>query len=150
MKSWRAIDLLLLVVLSGYIVAGARLVPFHGDEATLLHMSRDYGYLVIDHDPSPVLFDDTWTRGDDQMLRLINGTVSKYLFGLAWHVSGYSITDLNGAWDWRTDWNANLASGHMPSTGLLMSARLASSLTLIASVVALFVLARRIGWRPGR
>ena len=148
MRSWRALDLLLLVVLSGYIVAGARLVPFHGDEATLLHMSRDYGYLVIDHDPSRVLFDDKWTHGDDQMLRLINGTLSKYLFGLAWHVSGYSMSDLNGAWDWHTDWSGNLASGHMPSTGLLLSGRLASILMLIASVVALFVLARRIGGRP--
>ena len=148
MRHARHIDLLVLVFLSVYIIAGARLVPFHGDEATLLHMSRDYGHLVIDRDPSRVLFDEAWTNGDDQMLRLINGTVSKYVFGLAWHVSGYSMDELNGAWDWRTDWSTNLASGHMPSSGLLLSARVASSLLLVGSLIALFVLARRIGGRP--
>ena len=61
MRSWRPVDLLLLAVLSGYMVAGARLVPFQGNEAMLLHMSRGYGYLVIDRHPSRILFDDNWT-----------------------------------------------------------------------------------------
>ncbi|MDE2638423.1 MAG: hypothetical protein OXI30_18800, partial [Chloroflexota bacterium] len=83
-------DALWLALLAVYIVAGATIAPFHGDESTLLYMGRDYHYLFVDRDLSKALYDDTWTRRpDEQRLRLENGVISKTIYGwLAWH-QGY-------------------------------------------------------------
>jgi hypothetical protein len=48
-------DGLLLVLLAGYVIAGYRKVPFHGDESMQIYMSRDYYYLVKMHSVSPLL-----------------------------------------------------------------------------------------------
>ena len=141
-------DAFFLSVLAAYVVAGTALVPFHGDESTLVYMSRDYGYQVLQGDWSRVRFDDAWAHPDEQLLRMINGSIAKYTFGFAWHLAGYSLAEVNKFWDWRRDWNWNVSSGRLPPPGMLLAARIASSLYLAASIVALFVLARHVGGRP--
>ena len=80
-------------------------------------------------------------------LRLLNGTVNKYLIGLAWHLGGYSVSDLNEQWDWGADWNYNQSSNHAPSAVLLYVSRLPSALLLAAGAVILFALGRSLGGR---
>ena len=45
-------DALWLALLAAYIVAGAAIVPFHGDESSLMFMGRDFHYLFVDGDLS--------------------------------------------------------------------------------------------------
>ena len=55
----RWFDWLWLGLLAMYIVAGAAIVPFHGDESTLMVMGRDYHYIFVEGDLSKVFFDPT-------------------------------------------------------------------------------------------
>ena len=76
MQHWIFLYLGLLVI---YILSGADLVPFHGDEATQIYMSRDYAYQFLERDLGKIYFNLNPANPAEQDLRLLNGTVSKYL-----------------------------------------------------------------------
>lgn len=139
------LHLLLLIACSVYIVAGVPLTPFHADEATQIHMSRDYDYFFLQGDLARLRFDPDAPLTSEVQLRLINGTLSKYLIGFAWHVAGYTQADLNTDWDWGAEWDYNVAAGHLPSDGLLTATRLPSA--LLTAVGAWIVFA--LGWQLG-
>lgn len=138
------------MLLAGYVLAGTADVPFHGDESTQIYMSRDYVYQFIQHDLNQLAYNDTPTNPAEQSLRLINGTVNKYLIGLAWHINGMSIADINEQWDWGTDWNYNQQNNHAPAPMLLLASRWPSALLLAAGVALMFALGQAIGgrWTP--
>ncbi len=135
----RWFDGLWLALLAAYILAGAAIVPFHGDESTLIYMGRDYHYLFVDGDLSKLLYDASWSqRPTEQRLRLENGVISKTLYGwLAWN-QGISAEELNEPWNWGRDYEANLSSNRVPGEQLLGAARLASALQLALAVVLFF------------
>ncbi len=135
----------LTLVCAVYIGAGTVITPFHGDESTQIFMSRDYAYLFIEPDLGSILYRQPAISAQEQELRLLNGTVSKTLFGLAWHVSGFSVEDLNQQWDWGADWNYNQSTGHAPSERLLQTARNPSVLLLIAGLIPILYLGFQIG-----
>ncbi|NPV66476.1 MAG: phospholipid carrier-dependent glycosyltransferase [Anaerolineae bacterium] len=146
-RRWlRGVDLLWNLALMAFVLGGVAFVPFHGDESTLIMMSRDYYYQFIAGDWQQVFYHDPPLNATEQHLRLLNGTLSKYLIGLAWHVAGLQVSDLNDQWDWGADWDWNVASGRMPSVALLAAARWSAALPGALSVAAMFVL----GWRWGR
>jgi len=139
-----------IVLLAGYVLAGVVDVPFHGDESTQIFMSRDYAYQFIDHDMSRLAYSDDPVSLTEQQLRLINGTVNKYLIGLAWHAAGMRVNDVNEQWDWGADWNYNQQNNHAPSFELLIAARWPSALLLAAGVAVMFGLGKALGgkWTP--
>lgn len=141
------VDALWLLLLCAYVLAGTPLVPFHADEATQLFMSRDYAYQFLQGDLARVAFQDDSPDPDLQYLRLINGSLAKYTAGLAGHLAGYSVDDINEQWDWGADWQYNTTTGHAPAPGLLLAARWPQALMTAASLVVLFLLAQRLGGR---
>jgi len=150
-RSSRWLDAVWLIVLAVYILAGVRLVPFHGDESTLLYMSRDFYTQFVDGDFAALDY-RAWFLLDpeaasQQQLRLLNGTVTKSLYGLVAHLSGYEIDDINNQWVWGADWDWNRDNGHMPTDDLLLRARLVSALMLVGSVLVLYAIAYQIGGR---
>ena len=146
----RILPLLWLTFLVIYVLAGTPEAPFHGDESTQIYMSRDYAYQFIDHDYNKLAYSPTPAIPAEQELRLLNGTINKYLIGLAWQVNSMSISDVNEQWDWGADWNYNQQNGHAPSPMLLMAARWPSALLLAAGVIVMFALGRALGgkWTP--
>lgn len=136
-----------LAALAAYILAGTALVPFHGDEATQIYMSRDYVYLFLDHDLNRVLYHPDPASPTEQHLRLLNGTLPKYLIGLAWHAGGLSPADLNEQWDWGADWHYNQQTGHAPTPERLQLARWSSALLLAAGAAPMFWLGWALGGR---
>ena len=40
-----------------YVIAGATITPFHGDEATQIYMSRDYAYQFLQGDLARIYYD---------------------------------------------------------------------------------------------
>lgn len=144
----RLLDLLFLLVLAGYIVAGMALVPFHGDEPTQIYMSHDYAYQFIQRDLSLVQYSDPPISAQEQDLRLLNGTINKYLIGLAWHLGGFTVDDLNEQWDWSGDWNYNHSTGHAPSEALLTVSRIPATLLFTAGMFVAFALGWQLGGRP--
>lgn len=142
----RGTDLLWNLALMAFVLGGVALVPFHGDESTLIMMSRDYHYQFIAGDWQQVFYHGPPLNATEQHLRLLNGTLPKYLIGLAWHVAGFQVSDLNDQWDWGADWDWNMASGRMPSAALLAVARWSAALPGALSVPVMFAL----GWHWGR
>jgi 4-amino-4-deoxy-L-arabinose transferase-like glycosyltransferase len=128
-----------------YILSGTALAPFHGDESTQIYMSRDYAYHFIERDLSKIYYSDDPISPTEQQLRLLNGTVNKYLIGLTWHLREFTPADINEQWDWGADWNYNQQFGHAPSEGLLLASRAPSAILLAAGAIILFV----IGWQVG-
>ena len=143
------IDGLWLALLALYIVAGATLVPFHGDESTQIFMGRDYFYLFADGDFSKVIFDDSGAqRADEQHLRLLNGTVAKTIFGWVAHSLGLAIDEINDQWFWGRDYEYNRSSGRIPDAPLLNAARLTAALQLALAAAAFFHVLRLSLNRP--
>jgi 4-amino-4-deoxy-L-arabinose transferase-like glycosyltransferase len=130
-----------------YILAGTAITPFHGDEATQIFMSRDYAYQFMQRDFARLAYRDPPGGDQEQHLRLLNGTINKYLIGLAWHISGFAPEDINEQWDWGADWDYNRQNGHAPSDALLRAARWPSSILLAGGVVVMFALGDALGGR---
>ncbi|MCY4062351.1 MAG: glycosyltransferase family 39 protein [Chloroflexi bacterium] len=133
------VDALWLALLTAYILAGAAIVPFHGDESTLIHLSQDYHVLFVEGDLSDILYDRNWPeRAGDQRSRLIDGTISKFVYGwLAWN-KGFQPADLNASWGWKHDYELNLSYNSVPDAQLLKAARMASAVQLALATVLLF------------
>jgi 4-amino-4-deoxy-L-arabinose transferase-like glycosyltransferase len=138
------VDAAFLLALAAYVLAGYKVVPFHGDESTLIFMSKDYYYLVQQHDLDRVLYRDPPVDPHEQALRLINGTVGKMAMGVAWDLAGLHASDINGSWAWNMDWSANVSLGHVPEVRLLHAARLSSTLLTVISGWAVFGIARLV------
>lgn len=135
------IDAIWLVVLAGYVLAGRDAVPFHGDESTLIAMSRDYHTLVHQHAPLRLAYDPTPADPAAQSHRIVNGTVSPFTIGLAWDLAGYEVGNLNAPWVWGWTLDQNRALGHLPTDGLLHAARTPSALLTALSVWGIFSIA---------
>lgn len=146
-------DAIFLLLLMIYILAGTSIVPLHGDESTQIYMGRDFYYQFVQQDLSRVLYSEapetiSESAAAEQHLRLLNGTLPKYLFGLAAYVGGYNFADINDQWDWCCDLEYNRNNGHIPSDDLLLRARWMSSVLLAAGGVVIFLIGRAAGGRP--
>lgn len=150
MKSWqRRLDAIWLGLLALYVLAGAQPMPFHGDESTLIYMGRDYFYLLVEGDLSRLAYDPSWsTSPAEQHLRLLNGTVSKTVYGALAHGLGLSARELNEQWAWNRDYKWNEARGRIPNLELLGRARLISAAQLALAAVCLFALLQLTLNRP--
>ena len=84
------------VLLTLYVLAGAAIVPFHGDESTQIFMGRDYyhGLAEIVHD------DSSRIPATERHLRLLNGTIAKTIYGWIAASSAISLDELNNQWRW--------------------------------------------------
>ncbi len=153
MPTWKKLprhfDALWLVLLAVYILAGVSGVPFHGDESTLIFMGRDYYYLFDEGDLSKILYDDSGSQpADEQHLRLLNGSVSKTIYGWVAHRSGFATDELNEQWHWGRDYDLNRRTGRLPDAQLLNAVRLSSALQLALAVAAFFQVAKLTLNRP--
>ena len=139
-------DGLWLALLTIYILAGASLVPFHGDESSTVYLGRDYRNLLVEGDLSKVL---AWAQDPgDQDRRLINGTVGPIINGwVAWNL-GVGANDFNSPWRWKSDYTFNEETGRIPQRQLLYGARRASAVLLALAVIAFFAFARMTLNRP--
>lgn len=147
---FRLLDALYTSALIMYVVAGMAAVPFHGDESTIIYMSRDWFQLVAERDLQSVLFRNPPPdprAATDQQLRLVNGVISKYAIGLGASLMGWTINDINEQWLWGADWAFNTQTGHIPSKQLLFVSRLTSTLMTALSVAVVFAIGRQMGGR---
>ncbi|MCY4147125.1 MAG: phospholipid carrier-dependent glycosyltransferase, partial [Chloroflexi bacterium] len=143
------LDALWLFALAIYALAGAQQIPFHGDESTLIYMGRDYSYLFVEGDLSRLAYDPSWsTSPAEQHLRLLNGTISKTVYGALAQGLGLSPRELNEQWAWNRDYNWNETRGRIPNVELLGRARLASAAQLALAAACFFALLRLTLNRP--
>lgn len=143
-----AFDLLWIGFLAIYAFIGYTVTPFHGDESMQIFMSRDYAYQFIDGNIETLYYDDTRVDDVEQGLRLLNGTLNKYTIGLAWHLGGYEVDDLNVPWFWELDYQYNMDNNFYPGDDLLLTSRIPSALFLALSVVMFYLAAKTFAMRP--
>lgn len=147
---WLLLDVALLGGLMGYVVAGRDAVPFHGDESTLIHISRDYHAIVYEHDLSTIQHDAPHVHYGDQFVRTTTGAISSFLMGVAWDIGGFTVGDLNYGWNWfvgtpytgQYAWYYNSRWNRIPTDDLLHTTRTPSTLLAALSVVLVYALAR--------
>ncbi|MBI5930264.1 MAG: phospholipid carrier-dependent glycosyltransferase [Chloroflexi bacterium] len=143
-KKILALDVLVLVLLTCYILAGVEKVPFHGDESTIIWMSADFDTVVLKGDISAVTYSPPSRRTTEQHLRILNGTLTRWVMGSAWYIAGFDRQDLNDQWVWGPDMEWNRANGHRPSDRLLKTTRLASAGFLVVSVALVLAMTRLV------
>lgn len=136
-------DGLWLLILAGYVMAGVALVPFHGDEAMQVTMSRDYFTAFVNGQAQTLPVSPPYTIDSPAWLRLINGSVNVYTVGLSLHLNGYGEHDLPTLWEWPLGYDENVIRGHRPDANLLTISRIPSAFFLASSAVMLFA----IGWQ---
>lgn len=138
------LDALFIGMLCSYVIAGIHLAPFHGDEATILYMSRDFAALMGGRSDSLRYNDPPTGDPATQELRLLNGNLTFYGIGLLWTLAGFNESDLNQQWDWGADYAYNASTGHLPTLHLLFIGRLWNALCTCLSIATVFALARRL------
>ncbi len=141
-RNRRWFDAVWLLLIAFYCLGRIELVPLHGDEPTQISMGRDFYYQFVQGDWSKVRY-TPWDElspeaAAEQDLRLLNGTLPKYLFGLTAYTGGYAVDEINEQWVWGAGWDWNHTNGHVPDEPLLMQTRVVSTTLLIVSAWALF------------
>ncbi len=143
------VDVIWLAVLCIYIMGGAAIVPFHGDESSKIYIGRDYYYLFLQGDRAKLTHQAKRSASvGEYRANLASGSISNMIYGWLAASSGYAITDLNDDWHWGLDYKTNLESNHLPDARLLQSARLASAAQLAAAAALFYVFARMTINRP--
>src|SRR5262245_43898754 len=141
-KFYPFIDAIWLLALAVYVLVGAPLVSFHGDETIQVYNSHDYATAFIQGHPLDLMIDFSQPMSS-YYLRIHDSSIPRYSIGLAWHLAGLSESDLpTHGWRWDKNYDQNLALGLRPSPPLLNAARFALSSFLAVSVAAMF----GIGW----
>lgn len=143
----RLLDGLFVGLLILYTFAAVAITPFHGDESTIIAMSVDFHTLISGHAADLGYHNPAIGDPSLQELRMINGNLSGFGYGLMWTLAGLSVTDLNTQWDWSTDYQTNLAMGHRPSPLLLFVTRLWATFCTSLSIAVMFAIGRRLGGR---
>lgn len=132
-----------LVALSIFVLAGLRLTPFHGDEPMNIYMSHDFATAFVRGEPARLSSVGPFTLDTDSYLRIINGSLNRYVIGLSWYLRGFTEDALppSPGWDWGADYASNVAAGNRPPDTLLDTSRLGSALFLALSVAVMFGIA---------
>ena len=143
------VDVICLALLSFYIIGGAAIVPFHGDESSKIYVGRDFYYLFLEGDREKLTHQAKRSASSgDYRANLASGSISNMIYGWLAASSGYAITDLNDDWHWGRDYRYNLESNRVPEARLLQIARLASAAQLAAAAALLYAFARITINRP--
>ncbi len=150
-RRWWIVDVLFLAALMVYALAGAPLVPFHGDEPMQIYMSGDYEVAVLQGNPGALTTRPPYEIDADMQLRILNGSVHRYLVGLSRQIAGIGADQLppRPGWDWGLSYDRNVETGHRPADPLLMAGRWPSALLLAFSAPLAFGLGWLVGKRPG-
>ncbi len=141
------LDAVWLIVLAVYILGGIAIVPFHGDEAMQMTMSRDYFTAFVNHQPHALLVNPPYQLDSPNWLRLINGSVNPHTVGFSLHLAGYIETGLPAIWEWPLSYDENVLRGHRPPQAMLIVSRLPSAIFLALSVIILFGIGRQMRGR---
>ncbi len=142
-------DIAWVALLSVYILMGATLVPFHGDESSKIYVGRDYYYIFLQGDLAKIKLDTKRSASaDEYRANLASGTISNMIYGWLAANNGFAIEDLNDDWHWGQSYEWNSENNRVPDAQLLWQARLASSVQLALAAALFFVFAKRSINRP--
>ncbi|MBW8011156.1 MAG: hypothetical protein FVQ83_07945 [Chloroflexi bacterium] len=131
--------LVLFSILTTFYFWGVGLVPFHPDEVHLLFQSQDYESIL--NEP----FSLVWERDTQpDYYRSTVAPLPKYLIGFGRSLAGFPAVEVSEDWNWSASWEVNIERGAMPSTSLLISARIAATTATLVGIFFLYLSARQL------
>ncbi len=144
----RALDALIAfgisVIALLFFLRGIEAVPYHPDESAWLRMGKDAEIVTFKMNPAALAYRTAGSENDD-ILRLLNGPVTKYFIGLAWMARGYAPAEMPDDWNWEESWDANVAA--WPKPGVLLAGRLGVTLVTAIGAGLIYLLGRNLGNR---
>ena len=126
-----------------YQLATLRDIPFHPDESSWLHMSKDFEVFVTQ--PGAMAWNPAEEGNPDQTNREIGAPVTKYILGFARWASRLPPPETD--WDWTKNWQENQKAGALPDDHTLWLGRLAITLLLPFSLILIYISGEFIGGR---
>ena len=136
--------LTLWTAFAAFVLWGINRLPFHPDESTYIFMSRDFDLLVLDGNPSSLIWKPGQAVDAGMRYRLLDAPLIRYLIGLSRSLVGHPATQLPADWNWSASWEANVRAGALPSASLLFVARLPAALLAAVAPLLVFNLGRRL------
>ncbi|MFZ4827616.1 MAG: hypothetical protein ACOYLB_09670 [Phototrophicaceae bacterium] len=135
-RLWMTVWMLFLM---GYALFGIASTPFHGDEGMQVYATIDYYTAFVEHHPQDLITHPPYIIDSRPHLRLINGSVQRYVAGLAFFIAGYTVEDLPNApgWNWGLGYDENVEGGWLPHPDMLNLARGVSVGFFLMSIVAM-------------
>lgn len=123
-----------------FFLGGISAVPFHPDESTHLYMSADLEAFF--QDPLGLAYNPETPEDPRQRYRLLDAPLTRLAIGFSRRLAGYPALPVD--WDWTLTWEQNAAAAALPSPGLLLAARLATSSLALLGLVFLYLAGRRM------
>jgi hypothetical protein len=130
-----------------YALLGVSDAPFHGDESTILYMANDW-FILREQGVSALYYRTLPLNALAQELRLVNGTLAPFSYGLMLETAGVAQSALNDAWDWSADWWENQYYRHFPRPEVLFIGRWTSALALCLALALSFAAGRLLIGAP--
>lgn len=138
-------DLSFILLVSFFLFKGIPVVPFHGDESTIIYLSKDFDKL-FKGELSEIVFN---AENNNQFIWLTTGSIIPLTIYCNWKLAGYDVSEINNNWDWeskninsslnaRSTWEANLKNGNVPKDKLLIISRYSSSLYTLISFILIY------------
>ena len=117
-----------------FFFSGIASVPFHPDEATQIYMSEDI-FLIFDK-PSHLYFNENQAADLRQPYRLIDAPLTRTAIGFFRMLTNQAGIQVD--WNWSKSWAENQSAGALPTTDLLLIARLACCVLVPLGLVAFY------------
>ena len=138
--------LIFLLLYSTFFLSGINSVPFHPDESTYIHYSRELKQYLTE--PLSLAWDGTQPISEDLRHRMIDAPLVRYTIGIYPLVTGRETTTAN--WDWGKSWEENTAAGALPSRELLHRSRLLIASSVPVGMLLIYLAGRNYrGWLSG-
>lgn len=146
MKKYLKTDLAFLIFLLFYtslFVSGISGVPFHPDEATQIHNSRELmTYLT---EPRSLAWDGELPVTEDLRFRMIDAPMPRYTIGLIRLFTNHEPPSAH--WDWGKSFQENTAAGALPSGDILKGSRLLIAVSIPLAMGFLYLTGRNLSGR---
>lgn len=141
-NNWLVIITIILISI-GYLER-IPVVPFHPDEQTQLFMSGDLERFFSN--PAELFWNPEREQDVRQQYRELDAPLTRLLLGIGRQMARLPAPAVD--WDWTKDWYYNEQAGAVPSTKLLVTARLSVAILFPISLWLMFQIGLVLGRKP--
>lgn len=139
----RGVEIFFFILIGFFLVKGVSEVPFHGDEASAISMSKDY-QKIFNGEIDQVTYSKKGST--EQFHRLTTGTVVPIILFITYKITGIQNDSINNPFLWyqhqtlddETLININKQYGNIPTTKVLIISRYCLTLFTFLSVILLY------------
>lgn len=138
--------LIFLLFFTGFFFTGISGVPFHPDEATQIHNSREL--ITYFTDPLALAWDGELPVTENLRFRMIDAPLPRYTIGFIRLIADHDPPTAH--WDWGKTFQENTAAGALPSDEMLTGSRILIAASIPLAMGFLYLTGRNLsGWLTG-